>query len=37
MKIKVYNENGTYRIVKILASDDLKTLSNLFERWEYIL
>jgi len=36
MKIKVYIGNG-YRVINVSVGDSVKTISNLFERWEYIL
>lgn len=35
MKVKVYVDNG-YRIINVNVLDSLKTISELFERWEYI-
>jgi len=36
MRIKVYIGTG-YRIINVSVQDSVKTISNLFERWEYIL
>jgi len=36
MKIKVYVENG-YRIINVNVHDSIKNISQMFERWEYIL
>lgn len=37
MKIKAYLTNGKYKIIKIEVTDDVKTIANTYERWEYIL
>jgi len=36
MKIKVYIGDG-YRVISVSVGDSVKTISNLFARWEYIL
>lgn len=36
MRIKAYLENGKYKIISILVTDDVK-IANKYERWEYIL
>jgi len=36
MKIKVYVQDG-YRIINVNVKDSVKTISNLFECWEYVL
>jgi hypothetical protein len=36
MKIKVYFANG-YRIINVGMGDSMKTISKMFERWEYVL
>jgi len=36
MKIKVYVKNG-YRVINVSVGDSVKTISSIFERWEYIL
>ncbi len=37
MKIKAYLENGDFRIIGVLVTDDIKKIANKYERWEYIL
>jgi len=37
MKIKAYLENGKYKVIKVLVTDDVKTIANTYERWEYVL
>lgn len=37
MKIKAYLTDGKYKIIKVLVTDDVKTIANKYERWEYIL
>lgn len=37
MKIKAYLTNGSYKIIAVLVTDDVKTIANKFERWEYVL
>lgn len=37
MKIKAYLENGNFRIISVLVTDDVKKIANQFERWEYVL
>jgi len=36
MKIKVYVENG-YRIINLNVKDSVKNISQMFDRWEYVL
>ena len=36
MKIKIYLQKG-YKIVNISVTDNLRTIANKYERWEYIL
>ena len=36
MKIKVYVENG-YRIISLNVKDSVKNISQMFDRWEYVL
>ena len=36
MKIKVYIDNG-YRIINVNVRDSVKTISKLFNNWEYVL
>ena len=35
MKVKVYIKSG-YRIINVNVLDSVRTISELFERWEYI-
>lgn len=37
MRIKAYLENGKYKIISVLVTDDVKKIANQYERWEYIL
>lgn len=37
MKIKAYLENGNFRIISVLVTDDVKKIANQYERWEYVL
>ena len=32
-----YLENGKYKIISVLVTDDVKQIANKYERWEYIL
>lgn len=36
MKIKVYTEEG-YKIVKVEVRDDVKSISERYQHWEYVL
>ncbi len=37
MRIKAYLENGDFKIIGVLVTDDIKKIANKYERWEYIL
>lgn len=37
MRIKAYLENGKYKTISVLVTDDVKQIANKYERWEYIL
>jgi hypothetical protein len=37
MRIKAFLENGKYKIISVLVTDDVKKIANQYERWEYIL
>jgi len=37
MKIKAYLTDGKYKILTVQVTDDVKTIANKYERWEYIL
>lgn len=37
MKIKAYLENGTYKIVRVNVTDDVKRIAAKYSRWEYVL
>lgn len=37
MKIKAYLENGNFRIISVLVTDDVKKIADQYERWEYVL
>ncbi|ADG92295.1 hypothetical protein Arnit_0630 [Arcobacter nitrofigilis DSM 7299] len=37
MKIKAYLTNGSYKIVRVLVTDDVKAIARKYERWEYVL
>ena len=36
MKIKVFLPSG-YKVVNVLVADDVQSISDKFERWEYVL
>ena len=36
MKIKAYLTNG-YKIINISVADDVRTIANKYDRWEYVL
>ena len=36
MKIKVYTEQG-YKIVTVEVQDDIKSISEQYQCWEYVL
>ena len=36
MNIKAYLENGHFVIISVMATDDIKEISNKFNKWEYI-
>jgi len=36
MKIKVYVKDG-YRIITLSLQDSIKNISDIFDRWEYVL
>ena len=36
MKIKVYLPNG-YKIVNVSIADDVQSIADKFNRWEYVL
>jgi len=36
MKVKVYLTKG-YKIVNISVTDDVRTIANKYNRWEYVL
>lgn len=37
MKIKVFLNDDSFKIVNILVSNDLKQLADKYSRWEYVL
>jgi len=37
MKIKVFINHNSYKIINILTSDDIRTIANKYDRWEYVL
>lgn len=37
MKIKVYTTGTSFKIVNVSISDDVKTIADQYERWEYVL
>jgi hypothetical protein len=37
MKVKAYLKNGSYKLISVLVTDDVKTIANKYDRWEYIL
>ena len=37
MKIKAYLENGHFIIISVMDTDDIKEISNEFNKWEYVI
>jgi len=37
MKIKIYLLNGSCNVVRVNTLNDVKTIANKYERWEYVL
>lgn len=37
MKIKVFLDYNTYKIINVITSDDVRTIANKYDRWEYVL
>lgn len=37
MKIKVFTDEQGFKIINVLVSDTLRTITNKYHRWEYVL
>jgi len=37
MKIKVFIDYSTYKIINVSTSDDVRTIAATYDRWEYVL
>jgi len=37
MKIKAFLSSGRFKIINVFKIDDMKSLTDVYPRWEYVL